>query len=1190
MLSTTTVDTLDDVPAQHFSWTVADTQDEVIASPQAGTASPGGFTPAQLRHAYGFDQVFFEGGSIVGDGAGQTIAIVGAYHNPTAANDLAAFSAHFGIANAPSFIQVAQDGTTNYPITDPAGAGTNNWELEAALDVQWAHAMAPGANILLVEANTANFSDLMTAVDYARNQPGVSVVSMSFGALEFAGETSLDFHFTTPANHSGVAFVAASGDAGSPGVYPGYSRNVLAVGGTTLTLNGSNNIANETAWSGSGGGISVYESQPSWQNGFVTQSATKRGMPDVAFVGNPSTGVPVYDSYNNGTSTPWTKVAGTSFGAPVWAALVAIADQGRDLAGLPTMDTDTLMSGIYSMPAGNFNDVILGSSSGSAPQSAAVGYDLVTGRGSPKANLVIGSLIGSGSVTGKVFNDIDGNGVNNADAGLLGWTVYADLNANGLYDPLTNTNVASADIPKTINTGTVNSTRNVTGITGRIVDLNVTLNVSHTRDSDLVLTLVSPTGTRITLASHVGSTGDNFTNTVFDDSGNVAISLGVAPFAGTYQPTSPLSVLYGTDPNGTWTLEVQDTVAGTNGTLNSWSMQFTTGDPNDQTDASGTYVIDSLPAGAYQIREVLLPSFTQTAPLGGFHNVNLSSGSNLTGLDFGNQLPPTASPSTVTLLAATDTGASNSDQVTSRNNSSGGSVLQFQVTGTIAGAIVNIYSDGTLIGSAIAAGTTTTVTTDAGTTVPDGPHNITARQAVGSQPESGNSSPLVIQVDTQAPIATLTAVSPDPRTAPVNQMTIVFDEAVSGFELADLLLSRNGGGNLLSGAQTLTTSDNITWTLGNLTGLTAAQGVYQLALSPAGAPLVDLAGNVSSEVDGESFTVGSSVVSRLLFYNASAFDNNDVAIGTSDDLAIATDKSTYLPGSGLATFDSVSSYSRGINGIMIDISGTHPAISANDFVFKVGNDNAPGGWSAAPAPLAVSVRAGAGVGGSDRVVITWANSAIKNQWLEVQVLATANTGLAAADLFFWGNKVGDVGAGTPATLFLTSAADATSVLANAAGGVAITQPNDFNRDGNVTAADKTTALNNAGTIVRIDIGGAGPFAPLATVDEVAPTVAAWQASPIAVEEMTTRAATVSALATSPVVLPARQPPASQVALAARAVAPLVETSARNVSGYDAHVAFGLTADAFAAWSQAFDELGADLFADLARGRFSARRR
>jgi hypothetical protein len=343
-----------------------------------------GFTPSQIRHAYGFDQIVLSGG-VVGDGSGQTIAIIAAYDQPNIAADLAAFDANFGLPAPPSFTKVNENGGTAYP---PADGG---WGLEISLDVEWAHAIAPGAKILLVEANSANWSDLITAVDFARNQPGVSVVSMSWGAGEWSGETYYDGYFTTPTGHTGVTFVAASGDNGSSGgaESPAASPNVLAVGGTQLTTDTVGDYLSETAWSGSGGGISQFEAQPGYQKGIVTQTAAHRAAPDVAFNASSASPFAVYDSFGYGG---WLQVYGTSAGAPQWAALVALADQGRALLGKGTLDGATqLLPMLYQLPASDFHDVTSGNNGAYA---AGVGYDLVTGRGAPYANRIVSGLVG----------------------------------------------------------------------------------------------------------------------------------------------------------------------------------------------------------------------------------------------------------------------------------------------------------------------------------------------------------------------------------------------------------------------------------------------------------------------------------------------------------------------------------------------------------------------------------------------------------------------------------------------------------------------------------------------------------------------------------------------------------------------------------------------------------------------------
>jgi subtilase family serine protease len=357
------------------------------------TTGPTGYSPTQIRHAYGFDQISLPGG-VAADGSGTTIAIVDAYDCPTITSDLHNFDVQFGLAD-PTFAKVNQSGGSTMPAAD------TGWSQEIALDVEWAHAIAPKAGILLVEAADSSDTNLFSAVQYAASQPGVVALSMSWGGSEFYGETSYDSVFTTPSGHAGVAFVASSGDSGAPVSYPGISPNVLTVGGTTLNLDSQGNYLGESGWSGSGGGVSTYESQPSYQKGVVTQTSVYRTNPDVSYDANPSTGFPVYITYGNSTSTPWLQFGGTSDAAPQWAALIAIADQGRALAGEAALNGSTtqLLPMIYKLAASDFHDVAGGTSTGSPNYSAGSGYDLVTGRGSPYANLVVSGLIGTSTLT-----------------------------------------------------------------------------------------------------------------------------------------------------------------------------------------------------------------------------------------------------------------------------------------------------------------------------------------------------------------------------------------------------------------------------------------------------------------------------------------------------------------------------------------------------------------------------------------------------------------------------------------------------------------------------------------------------------------------------------------------------------------------------------------------------------------------
>jgi subtilase family serine protease len=358
---------------------VAAPQYEVIHPASLTNPDPISYTPAQIRAAYGFDQVSY-------NGAGQTIAIIDAYNDPNIVADVAAFSRQFwlpqfNLSGGPTLRVESQTGsTTVLPRTD------GDWSQEIALDVEWAHAIAPGANILLVEANSDSFADLLMATNHAKVQPAVSVISASWDGDEFRGETSWDSAFLARRGHIGQTFVAAAGDDGSPAEWPAVSPWVLSVGGTSLTL-ADGAYAGETGWSGTSGGVARFETEPSFQA--HVQSTGLRAAPDVAYVGDPDTGVAVYNTVPNSVGTGWAEIGGTSAGTPQWAALIALANQGRAIRGLGTISN--AQSFLYSLPADDYHDITSGNNGG---YSAGPGYDAVTGLGSPIANLIIQDLVG----------------------------------------------------------------------------------------------------------------------------------------------------------------------------------------------------------------------------------------------------------------------------------------------------------------------------------------------------------------------------------------------------------------------------------------------------------------------------------------------------------------------------------------------------------------------------------------------------------------------------------------------------------------------------------------------------------------------------------------------------------------------------------------------------------------------------
>ena len=312
-------------------------------SPFAGYSSPHGYSPAQIRSAYNLPS---------SGGTNTTIAIVDAFDTPNILDYFNAFSSQYGLPD---------NSTGNFFVHKmaPNLQVDNGWSLETCLDVEWAHAIAPNATILLVEAtSTSNFA-LLPAVDYASSRPGVVAVSMSWGGDEFSYETLYESHFSKP----GITFFASSGDDGSSVMWPASSANVVSVGGTSLYFYPNGSVSSETAWGGSSGGMSHYIARPNYQTNFGV-NYLNRAVPDVSYNANPSTGISVY----NGT---WWIVGGTSAGAPQWAAIQALGQSATN---------SNLYGKANSSYPTYFRDVTQGSNQ---VNSANQGYDLVTGLGSP---------------------------------------------------------------------------------------------------------------------------------------------------------------------------------------------------------------------------------------------------------------------------------------------------------------------------------------------------------------------------------------------------------------------------------------------------------------------------------------------------------------------------------------------------------------------------------------------------------------------------------------------------------------------------------------------------------------------------------------------------------------------------------------------------------------------------------------
>ncbi|HTM68306.1 MAG TPA: S53 family peptidase [Candidatus Binatia bacterium] len=321
-----------------------------------GMAKPSaGLRPADLRRAYRLPE---EGGS-------GTIAIVDAFDAPTIERDLAFFDEAMGLPPCTMKNGCFEKRAMAKRLRADAG-----WSLETALDVEWAHAIAPGAKILLVEAKSAKGADLLAAVDLARKRRGVVAVSMSWGGKEFTGEEDLDGHFAA----DGVTFFASSGDDGAGASWPAVSPNVVAVGGTTLDV--AHATARETAWAGSGGGVSAFIPQPAYQRDYgIRRAGGKRAVPDVAYAADPMPGFAVYRTPAKGKGG-WYVLGGTSAGAPQWAAIKAL--------GLSASNERFYADKASAGHGAFFRDIVSGSNGDCAYFcEARRRYDYVTGLGSP---------------------------------------------------------------------------------------------------------------------------------------------------------------------------------------------------------------------------------------------------------------------------------------------------------------------------------------------------------------------------------------------------------------------------------------------------------------------------------------------------------------------------------------------------------------------------------------------------------------------------------------------------------------------------------------------------------------------------------------------------------------------------------------------------------------------------------------
>ena len=391
---------------------------EDVMTPMA-SSSIGTYSPAQIRAAYGLPALPAAGvtptaAQAAQMGAGQTIYIVDAYHNPNVAAELAAFNQKFGL---PTCATKAVAATSVLPLAAPslsgcdlsivystdAGAMTtaapaynSGWATEIAMDVQWAHATAPLARIVLIESASPSGSSLGGAIKLA-NAMGPGAVSMSFGGAESSATASLDALFSG----ANMTYLAATGDSGAAVSWPSVSPKVIAVGGTTLTYTGTG-ARTEVAWSGTGGGTSAYTAVPSYQTNLVPGmgTLTRRTVADVSFNADPASGQYVAVMSPGSATVNWLSAGGTSISAPQWAGVIAVANASRLLAAKPLLGLphSILYGQISTVPgsyANVFGDVAKGTHGTCSTCTAKTGYDQLTGLGTPNVANLLTALTGA---------------------------------------------------------------------------------------------------------------------------------------------------------------------------------------------------------------------------------------------------------------------------------------------------------------------------------------------------------------------------------------------------------------------------------------------------------------------------------------------------------------------------------------------------------------------------------------------------------------------------------------------------------------------------------------------------------------------------------------------------------------------------------------------------------------------------
>jgi subtilisin-like proprotein convertase family protein/subtilisin family serine protease len=620
---------------------------------------------------------------------------------------------------------------------------------------------------------------------------------------------------------------------------------------------------------------------------------------------------------------------------------------------------------------------------------------------------------------GNVFDDANADGSRqSSESKLPGETLFIDVNQNGIFDgPVQNTFSNTTPVQIIDNTAAT-STINVAGLDGGLQSIELKLDVTHTFTGDLVGKLIGPDGTEITLFFRIGGSGDNFTDTIFTDTATNSITSGSAPFTGSFRPVEPLAIFQSlADANGLWQLEIDDRANGDEGSINSWELTLVTGvEESFETQSNGNFQID-LPSGDSDLALQLPVGWVYTNPLNGFLP-QTTNGEPQFGQAFGiveNNVPVLGADN------ASITGTEGDDlSNTGTWSDSDDPYANLSVSATAGD--VSLNADGTWDWSLST--TDQLPSTTVLITIDDGRFGISETEF---EFEVENAAP-TLTIDNSALVGGVTQ-------AAINSGT--WSDVA-----ADIV-------TLTSSAGSITKNDDGSW---------------DWTYSPTIAESIDVTITASDEDGGStsdsfSFEAIPVVVGSGVFYENATGSNFDSSGGA--EASRDTSKVPLRPGQS-SSFANYTNYYRGLNGLIIDVGGlpasSSPAEILSNLDFATWNAIDDAGFVSLPTEdlPAVEILSGAGSDGSTRVKLTFADNAVENTWLRTTIKAGSTTGLAADDVFYFGNVIGEMGIGNTSTRLRVNAADTIAVRTNQsifANSVGPTNRYDVNRDGRVNAAD-----------------------------------------------------------------------------------------------------------------------------------------